>query len=147
LAEAADRRRLQAHGRGEDGHERELGATPGSRAGQFPGDAERAQDAQFDHERDGHAGRPGPAVVIGVHRDRGADGHPGHVAGQRHAAVHRQLGPRRTGRHAKQHQVARDHAGEHAAKGEEGSRVHRARGDGEQHHQQVAYGHVKAAHG
>jgi len=138
---------LQAHGRGEDGHERELNAAAGSRAGQFPGDAERAQDAQFGHERDGHAGRPYPAVAVGVHRDRGADGHPGHVAGQRHAAVHRQVGPRGTGRHAEQHHVARDHAAEHVAEGEKGSRVHRARGDGEQHHEQVAYGQVKAAHG
>jgi len=138
---------LQAHRRGEDGHERELNAAPGSRASQLPGDAERGQDAQLDHERDGHAGRPDPAVAAGVHRDRGGDGHAGHVAGQRHAAVHREVGPRGTGRHAKQHHVARDHAAEHVAKGEERGRVHRARGDGEQHHQQVAYRHVKAVHG
>jgi len=138
---------LQAHGGGQDRNERELDGAMRGRSGQLPGNAERGQHAKLNHQRHGDAGRPGPAVVIGVHRDRRADGHPGHVTGQRHTAVRRERWLRRIGRHAEQHQVAGDHAAEHVAEGQEGSRIHRARGDGQQHHQRVAHGHVKAAHG
>ncbi len=59
-------------------------------------------------------------MVIGVHHDRGADGHPGHIADQRHAAVHAKPGLSAAGRHAEEHQVAGDHAAEYVAEGEEG---------------------------